>query len=81
MKNIEILCDISDCKKVILPVAEIYRLPVIFTTHPRDGRIVEPFISGQNLDMCDECHSKMVKSGKFVRATGSQGNNVYALGE
>lgn len=72
-KRIEITyCDIcgAECE-----TAKRVNYPVVFYTEQTEGRSCKPYISNQNIDVCDNCCEKIIK----VSATGAQGYNTYKL--
>lgn len=77
MKKEVYTCDISNCGND--PAYKDKELDVIFTTEQTEGRSCPPYISRQKLDICDTCMSKLLKSGKYIQATGAQGYNTYTI--
>lgn len=76
MKQIttETFCDI--CKEKA-EHAETIKYPVIFYTEQTEGRSTEPYISMENLEVCDECKGKIL----MVNGWGAQGYNQYKIRE
>lgn len=72
IKRTVVSCDIcekedSNCKQV--------EYPVLFYTEQTEGRLCNPYISQQKIDLCDDCFNKVIK----VKAHGAQGCNMYEL--
>ena len=73
-KTVEIVkCDL--CGKVKKTGCHTVKYPVLFTSDQTEGRSCEPYISYENIDVCDECLSKIIK----VTGYGAQGYNNYAI--
>lgn len=51
--------------------------PVIFNTNQTDGYSCDPYISIQELDICEDCRQKVLR----IQGTGAMGNNSYKLRE
>lgn len=66
-------CDICGKEENVRAV----KYPVLFTTEQTEGRCCTPYLSYQELDLCDECIDKVVK----VKGWGAQGYNHYSLKE
>lgn len=66
-------CD--TCGAVIVPPCTPIRYPVIFVTEQTEGRPVKPYISYQDLDLCNECRNIVLR----IEANGAQGMNQYKL--
>ncbi len=49
--------------------------PVIFHTDQTEGRTCNPYISNQNIDVCNKCCEQILK----LSAVGAQGYNKYTL--
>jgi hypothetical protein len=64
-------CDI--CKKET-PITTI-TYPVFFTTDQTEGRPCKPYISNENIDMCEECK----RAALMIEAIGAQGVNEYSI--
>lgn len=47
--------------------------PVLFHTEQTEGRPVVPYISQQQLDLCDACVGKFL----LIHGDGAQGHNSY----
>ena len=71
-KRIEIItCDV--CGRTIETKAQRLSVPVIFHTEQNEGRWSEPYISMEELDLCENCVMKVTN----IHATGAQGDNQY----
>lgn len=74
MKKIieKFFCDIcgAECKDV-----KRINYPVVFHTDQTEGRSCEPYISNQNMDVCNDCCLKILK----VSGMGAQGCNTYSI--
>ena len=73
-----IICDIcgneiSAYKNCVTPQDHKVTVPVIFHTNQEDGRPVEPYISFESIDICNECLMKLTN----LHADGCQGYNKY----
>lgn len=64
-------CDL--CGKETITASITY--PVIFHTEQTEGRSVKPYISKQNLDVCNDCCDKIC----MIDANGAQGHNFYTI--
>lgn len=73
-KTIEI-CHCDLCKKEADIIAIKY--PVEFLTEQTEGRNCKPYISYQDIDVCEECKSKIL----VVQGWGAQGFNNYIVKE
>ena len=69
VKEITHACDL--CKRVV-PVIKI-KYPVLFITSQNDGSSTEPYISYENIEVCEECLKKIV----LIIGEGCMGNNTY----
>lgn len=67
----ETYCDICSEKR---PVKEI-DYPVIFHTEQTEGRLVDPYIFQQKLEVCDECIRKIA----VLHGEGAMGYNEYNI--
>ena len=54
---------------------ELIKYPVIFHTDQTEGRCCEPYISYENIDVCDKCRKQILK----LSAVGAQGYNKYSI--
>lgn len=65
-------CDIcgAECES-----AKQINYPVIFRTDQTEGRSCNPYISNQNIDVCNNCCEQILK----LSAVGAQGYNQYTL--
>jgi len=52
------------------------KIQIIFTTEQTEGRSCKPYLSIENLDICDECLDKAAE-GNSIFAHGAQGHNTY----
>lgn len=51
--------------------------PVIFTTEQNEGKSCHPYLSKEDLVLCDNCKKKMLTKGMFIFAEGAMGSNKY----
>lgn len=72
-----IKCDIKDCGK---ENSKTVRLQVIFTSNQTDGSSCPPYLEAVNIDLCDQCLSRVLK-GEYIFAYGGQGFNTYYFKE
>lgn len=73
MTTTTVSCDI--CKG---PNAKPFKnMPVCFMTEQTEGRYTTPHLSLESMDMCVECHDKLVNSLPLI-GEGAQGFNRYA---
>lgn len=63
-------CDL--CKK---EGAKTYRTLAKFHTEQNEGRIVKPYITSTEIELCNECLEKVV----VISGEGAQGNNRFWL--
>ena len=63
---------ICDCCKLEKPTQKI-KYPVLFLTEQTEGRSVSPYISYENIDLCQEC----IQNSICIRGVGAQGYNEY----
>ena len=66
------VCDI--CKRKDSTVTPI-NYPVVFHTEQTEGRSVNPYISQQKIDVCDDCLCTICKLDGY----GAQGHNDYRI--
>lgn len=66
----EYFCDICGNSN-----AKTYRTLAEFQTEQTEGRIVKPYVTTTEIDLCNECLNKVVVLG----ASGAQGNNNFWL--
>ena len=71
--TVEYYCDICDQKTN----NEEEKLPVIFLTEQNEGRSCYPYLTKDDIVLCDKCKEKMLLEGKFVFAEGAMGSNKY----
>ena len=79
MTKTSIICDIcgneisvSD-KNSANPQNHKVTVPIIFHTNQEDGRPVEPYVSFESIDICNECLMRLTN----LHAGGCQGYNEY----
>lgn len=53
--------------------ATTYRTLAKFNTEQNEGRMVTPYITSTNIDLCDGCLKKVV----VLNGEGAQGNNRF----
>lgn len=63
---------ICDCCKLEKPTQKV-KYPVLFLTEQTEGRSVTPYISYQDLDMCQDC----MRVNITISGTGAMGYNEY----
>ena len=79
MTKTSIICDIFGDEILVsdnnstTPQNHKVTVPVIFHTNQEDGRPVEPYISFESIDICNECLMKLTN----LHADGCQGCNEY----
>ncbi len=66
----ECFCDLCGASN-----AKSYKTLVEFTTEQTEGRMVKPYLTTTEIDLCSECLKKVV----VLRASGAQGNNKFSL--
>ena len=77
----QITCDICDRQINIIEAAKCHKtITVIQTTEQTEGRSTDPYLSNQNLDICYECESRILK-GNMLFSSGAQGYNTYTIKE
>ena len=57
------------------------KLPVIFLTEQNEGRSCYPYLTKNNIVLCDKCKETMLMDGKFIYAEGAMGSNKYFFKE
>ena len=57
------------------------KLPVIFLTEQNEGRGCHPYLTKDNIVLCDKCKETMLVDGKFIYAEGAMGSNKYFFKE
>jgi hypothetical protein len=72
MKETKIKCDVCGA----LNAKEGIKLQVIFHTEQTEGRGCEPYLSTETIDLCDDCHAKVLQ-GNYLHGTGVMGYNNY----
>lgn len=76
MKKTIYTCDVDGCvndKDIIVDK----KMEMIFTTEQTEGRSTEPYITNSNLDICHSCLGEVIRSGKYIQASGAMGHNTY----
>ena len=63
---------ICDCCKKEKPTQKV-KYPVLFTTEQTEGRAVAPYISYQELDLCESC----IRLNVGIAGSGAMGYNEY----
>lgn len=76
MKKTTVQCFCDICGKLADGTCTV-EYPVIFHTEQTEGRACKPYISTQDIDLCNECIPKVLK----IHAVGAQGHNTYSLEE
>ncbi|RJE47688.1 hypothetical protein A7K50_03305 [Dehalobacter sp. MCB1] len=69
----KISCDV--CKVEILTTPKTIKYPVIFHTDQTEGRYSKPYISIENIDICEDCANKIL----MLDGWGAQGLNEYKI--
>lgn len=85
MRETKINCDIceSEIDENDYPYVDeddAVSMPVIMTTETNEGRSCEPYLSTEKMDICDDCHAKVLK-GNYVFGAGAMGHNKYYFKE
>ena len=82
MKEEKIYCDIKNCKNEIPNVKNYTKkqLDIIFTTEQTEGRPTKPYLTRENLDLCDNCYEKVLREN-YIYGSGAQGYNEYKFWE
>lgn len=71
-------CDICDSNgTVYLNKAT----PVVFVTEQTEGRMVDPYLTLQAMDICSECLKRMANNRELPTGSGAQGRNKYWFNE
>lgn len=79
MKQETYYCDIEDCKNTDENIAILSgEMDVIFTTDD-NGSLCKPYFETVELDICEECHNKILKSGKYIQATKSGDDYKFVI--
>ena len=78
MKKSYHICDISGCNNTVKDDSKHVdkSIQVIFHTEQTEGRSSSPYLSSENLDICED-HMDKVLEGNYIHASGAQGNNRY----
>ena len=79
MKVENFYCDIEGCEKET--EQETVRMQVIFTTSQTDGAGMPRHFTEEDINICETCLEKILKSGKYIIGSGAQGYNTYLLKE
>lgn len=66
----EYICDLCGATN-----AKTYNTLAQFTTEQNEGRIVTPYVTMTDIELCGECLDKVI----VLRASGAQGNNKFWL--
>lgn len=66
----ECFCDLCGVSN-----ANTFKPLVEFTTEQTEGRMVRPYITTTDVELCNDCLNKVV----VLRASGAQGNNKFWL--
>jgi hypothetical protein len=77
MKKTITSCDVCGSE---IEVAE-FLMQVIFTTNQTDGIGCVPYFTMQKMDLCEKCLQEIIKTGKYIFASGAQGYNKYFFKE
>lgn len=80
MKQETYFCDIKDCGHQIVTNRKKISLHVIFHTEQTEGRGIDPYLSPEQLDLCDECYSRVL-NGVAIHGSGAMGYNEYYFEE
>lgn len=76
MKQINVICDIENCKGFVGEPGENMKLQVIFHTEQTEGRATNPYLYLVEVDICEACKNRIL-TGDYVHAWGAQGYNKY----
>lgn len=78
-KKTIVYCDVCGIDNDGAKVWEKYKMDVIFTTEQTEGRSCEPYLSDEQLDICENCIRRVIHNRKYIIASGGQGHNTYTL--
>jgi len=72
-----ISCDIckKEDNKIECDIKSV-EIQIIFTTDQTEGRSRKPYLSMEELDICEKCMNKILK-GNYLFGSGAQGYNEY----
>jgi len=78
-----IKCDIEDCDNEWEKPKDYQKsnLQVIYLTEQTEGRSVSPYLEALKLDICAECFKEILKTGKYLKASGAQGSHTVRFAE
>lgn len=76
MKITNIVCDIDGCDNKPIQDNIDKRMQVIFTTEQTEGRSTKPYITDEEIDICENCLDQAA-NGNAIFAHGAQGHNHY----
>ena len=77
MKETNYFCDICKSKVHHIEMENSrLRRQVIFETETTEGRACKPYITSEDLDLCEEC-IETVLTGEAIFASGAMGYNKY----
>lgn len=72
-------CDVCNKEKQETELAK-QDIQCIFTTEQTEGRPVKPYLSKQQIEICDSCYSHVLK-GNYLYGNGAMGYNNYYFKE
>lgn len=79
MRVVYVVCDVCAERKAQSEIKMNYKLDVIFTTDTTEGRSCNPYLSNVEMDLCNDCRGKIVKSKRYLLASGGQGSYEYEI--
>jgi hypothetical protein len=76
-KEVRYYCDIEDCGLVVTE-KDVREYDIVFTTETTEGRAVKPYLSPQEIYMCEKHHQQYLEA-QPIKAHGAMGYNTYKM--
>lgn len=73
---VTITCDVCKDEMSSIHKDEKTRLSVVFTTEQTEGRPTRPYLTSQDIDICNKCMQNILE-GKMLFGQGAMGYNTY----